>query len=94
MQKFSFWFSIFALFVSINVLLMTLTRDYPWARDALYTVSIWSVDKDKTATLRLYGVLPVSSCYMSGASVESNKRCVIGRDRYMRFHKPSEKSEG
>jgi hypothetical protein len=94
MSKFSFWFSIFALFVSVNVGLMTLSSYYRWAGDALYEVSTWSQDRDNGMTLNLYGIVPVAYCYLGGGNIEAEKRCVIGSDRYWRFHRPSDLSGG
>lgn len=94
MQKFSLWFSIFALFISCNVFLITLSRDYQWAGDAVYSLSLWSGDTSQGMSLRFYGLVPIGYCYSPGASVEEEKRCIIGNSRYERFHRPSEQSEG
>jgi hypothetical protein len=94
MRNFSLGLSILSLFVSCTVALMALSRDYKWAGDTVYSLSMWSGNAKQGMTLKLYGIVPIGYCYLAGANAEEEKRCVIGSDRYRRFNRPSEQSEG
>ena len=92
MSRLSFWFSLFALIISVHSAAFLLP--YRWVGDTAYTLSTWSGDARNGMTLKLYGIVPIGYCYGISSTVEEEKRCVIGNDRYQRFHRPSERSEG
>jgi hypothetical protein len=87
------WLSIFALFISCNAFLLTVSHENKLAGDVVYELSTWSQDDIGGMTLNFYSFLPIGYCLME-RNVEVEKACVIGADRYWRFNRPSEKSGG